>query len=205
MSVVTTAPAPFDPQSSPGAWGNSAVPLGVVSEVSSGELSMAGPGAPGTDPWTSSMWVTVPGRVRSKSNYRKRRDSSWGEVSSYEEEVHTMLRAARPRGWPTPDDSVAGDQRPVIVVVLAARTGLDAGNLSKSILDAAEGALYVTDAQVRSVTDLVVPSRTDQGLFAAFAALPLDTDIAGVLVAQTALLTASAALLTPDRAPTSAP
>lgn len=137
----------------------------------------------GPGPWLSAFGFALPGQVRSKSNYRHSKRGSWGEVQSYEQAVHLTAKAARPAGWIRPDRDVPVDARPTVVAVLVGRTGLDAANLSKSVLDACEGAVYVKDSQVRGCVELAIPARTEQGLVVAFAQLPPDARLAELSVA----------------------
>lgn len=135
-------------------------------------------------PWTAALWFTVPGRVHSKSNHRHG-NGNWADLVAYEDEVAMTSRAARPSAWPEVDDV---SPRPVVVAVLVARTGVDAGNLSKSILDACQNVLYVDDRQVTGLSDLVEPTRTGQGLLAAFAALSPDATVTDAASAQATLM-----------------
>lgn len=128
------------------------------------------------------MWFSVPGRVLSKSNFRNSKGNSWRAVSEYEQVVSATARAARPSGWPTLVQDAP------VVAILAARTGIDAGNISKSVLDACQNVLYRSDAYVRCLTDLAVPARNDLGLFAAFAVLAVDAGPVEWLTAQRDLL-----------------
>ena len=123
------------------------------------------------DVGASAFWVGVCGPVRSKSNYRNSKGSDWKEQASYSRLIAALLRANRPNSWVKPDRGLAVSDRPYTVGVLVARTTLDAGNLSKSVLDAGEGVLWVSDAEIRTVCESVERTRTNPGLVAAFAQL----------------------------------
>ena len=126
-------------------------------------------------PWDSAFWVHVAGDVRSKSNYRHDRNSraKWATVEAYEAQVRADVRRARPTGWGQGNPEVPVPGRPRVVVALAARTMLDIGNVSKSVLDACQGVLYVSDAQVGAAGEFGTRTACDPGLFAAFALLPV--------------------------------
>jgi hypothetical protein len=76
------------------------------------------------------------------------------------------------------------------VALVAARTLLDVSNLSKSVLDALEGIVYVTDAQVVAETSLSERGRSDQWLSVAFARLDRPRTLLEVTAAASALVTA---------------
>jgi Holliday junction resolvase RusA-like endonuclease len=120
------------------------------------------------------MWVIVPGRVVSKANHRQKSRTSgaasWSAVAAYETEVATELRRARPATWPhVPSVLPAKSERHDIVSVIAARTRMDVGNISKSILDAGQYVLYTSDSQISASAELVERNRQDQATLIAFA------------------------------------
>lgn len=117
----------------------------------------------------SALWVSVAGPVKSKSNYRNSGSGAWADQAAYTRVLQAMFRAHRPAGWVRPDPGVSVKDRLIVVGVMVARTGLDAGNLSKSVLDAGEGVLWVSDAEVRTVCESVERTRSNPGLGAAFA------------------------------------
>lgn len=117
----------------------------------------------------SALWISVSGLVKSKSNYRNSASGAWAEQAAYTRVLKAMFRAHRPQDWVRPDPEVSVKGRLIGVGVIVARTGLDAGNLSKSVLDAGEGVLWVSDAEVRTVCESVERTRTNPGLGAAFA------------------------------------
>lgn len=61
-----------------------------------------------------------------------------------------MVLAARPSAWQVGDAGLPLDQRPLVVSYIRGRSNVDVANYSKSILDACQGVLYVSDASVQS-------------------------------------------------------
>lgn len=114
-------------------------------------------------PWVQGFFVDVPVPLVSKSNARRYRRGSAPvrSDSSFESSVGLIVRSVRPAGWDAGDPSDALADRPSLVVVISARSLLDAGNFSKSVLDALEGVLYVNDASVRSVCCFAERGRSD--------------------------------------------
>lgn len=139
------------------------------------------------------FYIVLP-RVRSKSNYRhSRRSSTWSGIQSFEGEVCIEARAACPEEWQVGDLSDPIAARPGVVACVAARTMLDAGNLSKSVLDAVQGVVYHSDASVRGVTELTRRARANQNGVAAFVLLGVDapeSEVLEVLAELPAALTA---------------
>lgn len=126
-------------------------------------------------------------QVISKSNFR-RGDQTWRKVRDFEDAVAMEARIALPLDWVSgnPDSPVAA--RPKVVAVISARTLLDAGNISKSILDAVQGVLYVNDAEVAAVTEMVTRSRSNQGAVVSFVQLPSTSTQEDITRALQALL-----------------
>lgn len=117
------------------------------------------------------FWVPLPA-VRSKSNYRHQRHAGkWDRLRAFEDEVLLTVRAALPDGWDVGDANRPLAERPVVVACVAARTLLDAGNISKSVLDAAQGVVYHSDASVRAVSEFTQRARLDQDGAVGFALL----------------------------------
>ena len=111
--------------------------------------------------------IEMPSPIRSKSNYRRartgtKRGGDWAQHRAFEDELALMARLARPQGWPLGDADLPVAQRPLVVVLIAARTLLDTANMAKSVTDALEGVLFVNDASVRHVACISVRSRNDQ-------------------------------------------
>lgn len=104
-------------------------------------------------PWASGFWVDLPIAVVSKSNFRfGSRD--WSRLSRFEADLAQLVASVAPEGWDRGGDGQALGERPKVIALIAARTTIDVANISKSVLDALEGVLYVTDAQVASVVCL---------------------------------------------------
>lgn len=119
--------------------------------------------------------VDLPFALESKSNFRRfRSDSpaSWDRFKRFERDTRLVLTAARPSDWVVGDSSAPLASRPVVVAAVWARSLLDAGNFSKSVLDAAEGVLFVSDASVTAVTSVGVRAKTNQHARLGFAQLP---------------------------------
>lgn len=126
---------------------------------------------------TQAFWVPLPA-LKSKSNYRHdRRNSSWKSLRSFEDEVAVLCRSALPSTWDKGSESSSVAERPGVVAAVCARTLLDAGNISKSVLDAVQGLVYVSDASVRAVTEIAVRASKDQSGAVAFALLSRDASL----------------------------
>jgi hypothetical protein len=157
--------------------------MDVPTSVRSGQL-------PG--PWRDAFFVDLPLQARSKSNFRRHRtgDGHWDALAGFESDVAALVAPQVPSDWDPgrPDDPIA--RRPAFVALVAARTLLDVSNLSKSVLDALEGIVYVTDAQVVAETSLSERGRSDQWLSVAFARLDRPRTLLEVTAAASALVTA---------------
>jgi hypothetical protein len=130
------------------------------------------------------------GPVRSKSNFRRGRAGAgrqWQQLHDFEAATALALRQARPDDWDCAGHDLPVAQRPVVVVAVVARTLLDAGNLSKSLLDAAQGVLYPTDASVGGVAEITERGRDRQRSLVGFAQLPAGTERTEVTQALSAL------------------
>lgn len=125
--------------------------------VSGGE----GPGGP----WDQAVWFEVPFPIRSKSNFRRSSGASrgeWARQRSFEDDVRRLATAALPATWERGDPDRPLPSRPVVVVLICARTLLDAANLSKSVLDACEGTVFHNDASAALVSTLAERGRAEQ-------------------------------------------
>lgn len=113
-------------------------------------------------PWVQAFCLEVPLELLSKSNARRYRRGAGParDNTTFETSLGWLVRASRPEGWVTGDAVSPLAERPAVVVVVAARSLLDAGNFSKSILDALEGVLFVNDASVRAVVSLAERGRS---------------------------------------------
>jgi hypothetical protein len=120
--------------------------------------------------------VLLPKMV-SKSNYRRGDSSKWRRNVAFERECSLLLKSSMPESWTlgSPLDPLV--DRPRVVVAIAAVTLLDAGNISKSLLDAAEGVLYLNDASVWAVTQVVSRKRANQKTAACFIHVPAGVDL----------------------------
>lgn len=133
------------------------------------------------------FWIPLPA-VRSKSNYRHMdKGNAWRKLQSFENEVALSARAALPSSWVLGDKTDSVSKRPSVVCCIAARSLLDAGNLSKSVLDAVQGVVYHSDASVQAVTEIVERASTDQCGAAGFVLLEPSTSEDDVIDALTAL------------------
>lgn len=140
-------------------------------------------------PWSSAFWVLTGMPLRSKSNFRRGSGSSaWRRNQEFEQSLALSLRAARPLDWPVDEPAVPLASRPVYVAVTFARSTIDAGNHSKSVLDAAEGVVYLNDAQVAASCAVAERGVKDPYLLVAFATVPAGSSIAEVSVAAAALI-----------------
>lgn len=93
----------------------------------------------------AALWLGVDDLV-SKSNHQRR--SGRRRYRVFELAVGSRVGLVRPDGWDPGDPGVPVDARPALVVHTVFRGRLDAGNASKSVVDAFQGRLCVTDAQV---------------------------------------------------------
>lgn len=147
-----------------------------------GQLTIAGA--------SHALWVPL-ASLKSKSNFRRQqRNSSWSRLSSFEDGVARLLMAVRGYSWPLGDQELAVASRPHVVASVLARTMLDAGNLSKSVLDAAQGVLYHTDASVRCVQEFAQRANRDQNGAVGFAVCETSTPTSAELLALSYKLSA---------------
>ena len=107
-------------------------------------------------PWSQGFVLRAGMPLRSKSNFRRsprgeQESGAWARSKAFEESLGWLVRAARPDGWVLGDRSSPLEARPVVVAAIAACSRIDVANFSKSVLDACEGVLYVTDASVLGV------------------------------------------------------
>lgn len=153
-------------------------------------------------PWVEAFWFDVPFPVRSKSNYRHSRRpearAQWETEKAFQAALANLAASAVPGGWDPGDGEVPLERRPAVVAVIGARTLLDAGNLSKSVLDALEDVTYVNDASVRAC--LTVAVRTGKGNrgVVALARLAPGASVTELVAATTELTTSLHALTSLD-------
>lgn len=156
-------------------------------------------------PWEQAFYFILLGPVASKSNYRHSAGSGaqWAELKTFAESVRLAARAARPAGWVTGAAGTALAERPKVVTALFARSMLDVGNLSKSILDAVEGTprkgrfpaqpgvVMANDAQVAGDAAWGVRTNDSPGVLIAFARLASTARPSAVATATAELVLAS--------------
>ena len=125
--------------------------------------------------WTAAVWAAFNEPVVSKANHRMftktSGSSSWQKIAMFEQGVHHRLRQVRPPQWVLPASDSAPASRPAVACVVVARTMLDAGNVTKSLLDASEGVLVVNDYEVSALATITERGRANAGAVAAFAQL----------------------------------
>lgn len=130
-----------------------------------------------TDIERSAVFSVVLPKMVSKSNYRRGDSRSWRKNASFERECALLLKSAMPSSWSlgSADDPLS--ERPRVVVAIAAVTLVDAGNISKSLLDAAESVLYINDASVWATTQVVSRRKNGQRTAACFIHVPPGSDL----------------------------
>ena len=115
-------------------------------------------------PWDDLAPVVITvDRPKSKSNYSSSKRSAanrakWKAIKSFELDLESRASMAKHRLWPLDYPDLAVSDRPQVCAAIFASCMIDAGNLSKSVLDAFEGVLYDNDAQVRSLQEASVRS-----------------------------------------------
>lgn len=82
----------------------------------------------------------------------------------FQKTVGTVVASARPDAWDASGRQVRVAARPPVVAFVAAASRLDAANFSKSVLDACEGVLFVSDASVLGTASVGV--RSEGSVFA---------------------------------------
>jgi len=134
---------------------------------------------------------------RSKSNHRhsskRAARAAWGRQAGFAEEITLLTKTHRPPTWDLGDEHAPLSTRPIVVAVCVASTTIDAGNLTKTVLDAAQATVYWDDASVRFDAALVDRSGSRTGGRVGFARLPADAtvgDIAAAGIALTSSITA---------------
>jgi hypothetical protein len=132
------------------------------------------PPVDGAEPWLQAFQVSVDLPFRSKSNFRRVSSSDrsdWARQRKFEDDLRLVVAASLPEGWETGTADEPLAKRPVVVAVICARTLLDAANLSKSVIDACEGLVYINDASVAAVTTLAERTGIEHGGEVAFCRL----------------------------------
>lgn len=126
-------------------------------------------------PWLTGFMLRAPLRLRSKSNFRRSHrgsDSAWSDASTFERDLGLLVRQSRPASWDVGDAALTLSERPVVVSFIAARSTIDVANFSKSVLDALEGILYVSDASVLASGAVGSRGRGSTSLLLGFAQIP---------------------------------
>ena len=109
------------------------------------------------------------------------------------------MRRFLPRAWITEEANSPLPARPRYASVIAARSVIDAGNFSKSVLDACEGVVFTNDAQVQVTTALADRSRKEPYVLVAFAQLAPSTPCHEAAHAASSLLAACVEIITPGQ------
>ena len=151
-------------------------------------------------PWVNAFWVLTENRIKSKSNFRRSSSSvAWRANQEFETSLALSLRAARPLSWPVVEADIKIGDRPVFVAVTFAKSTIDAGNHSKSVLDAAEGVIYVNDAQVAASCAVAERGLLDPYLLIAFAEMPKGSTIENIASSGATLLSKLSKILNEKR------
>lgn len=149
----------------------------------------------------AACWFELPFAMRSKSNFRRYSDAArgdWDVLQRFERDVRRVAARFQPAAWLLGDPPPAPvATRPQVLCFMWARTVIDAGNLSKSVIDALEGLYFHTDSSVRSDHSIVTRSRTDQRGFVALAQLPPGSAMRDTLTAAVELAERSCAAAGP--------
>jgi hypothetical protein len=160
-------------------------------------------------PWEQAFWLRADLDLRSKSNFRRStratptrgRTSQWDSFRRFEDDLRLLLRTARPVTWEIGDADVPVARRPAVVAVVCAASLLDVPNYPKSVMDAAEGVVFHTDASVAFSGNLGERVRRS-GLIVAFARLAPSPSLTTVAAAAAALTLQTAALFSASDEPT---
>lgn len=146
-------------------------------------------------PWQSAIYVELPSKLRSKSNFRRgKKATSWEKYASFEMVAANTFRMARPEGWVLGDKGQPVKERPTVLLVVCARSLLDSSNFTKSIADAMQGELVINDASVTATATLGERAGKDQICGVGTAQLP-----AGATLEEQATALGSLAVLTVEQ------
>lgn len=137
---------------------------------------------------TKRFYVKIPFDIKSKSNYRHSRKNrgKWEALANFEMLIRHLLKQNIPEEWDLGNKAVAVSERPIIAMVVSAKSRLDAANFSKSIADAAEGLIYHNDKSVRYPLSESLINTSDS--YVGFAWIPPHTDPATCRVIAAELL-----------------
>lgn len=101
----------------------------------------------------SELIVVLPYRLKSKSNFRRNKSSKeWLDYKNFEKNVKLFLLSSKPTTWVDSKKEDPLSERMKVLVSIASCSVLDVGNYSKSLLDAAENALFSNDSEVAALT-----------------------------------------------------
>lgn len=149
-------------------------------------------GGPLAGPWLQAFWVAVPMPLRSKSNFRRgQRPAEWASHQRFERDLGVLVRSQLPDGWEVGEPDAPLSERPVIVSTVFARSLLDAGNFSKSVLDACQGIVFRTDASAGHSGAFGIRSRSGQRAYLGFARLQPGASLEELVIAASALNSAT--------------
>lgn len=156
--------------------------------VSPSDSSAESDGGALTGPWGQAFWVAIPIPLRSKSNFRRgQRQAEWTTHKRFERDLAVLVRSQLPDGWVLGAKNQPVSKRPGVICSVFGRSLLDAGNYSKSVLDACEGIVFHTDASVVHSGAFGIRARKDQRAYLAFARLEPGASLVDVVSATAAL------------------
>lgn len=150
-------------------------------------------------PWQCAFTAELPFALMSKSNFRRggrASSASWSSLSGFEKSVALVVAAERPPCWTVSPSEVPLPRRPITISVVVAASLLDVGNFHKSLLDACEGVLFVSDAEVRAAVAVGERSRSGQRALMGFAQLDYVSSLAEIARAMSVLTEACVDLFT---------
>ena len=128
--------------------------------------------------WVSAFCVNIPLVLESKSNFRRYTSASKRSGSgSFENNVGFLVKAARPISWLPLNRTIPVSDRPIVVSYICAQSNIDVSNYSKSILDACEGVLYVSDASVQACSALGIRGSSSSFMLAFAQVAPRSTPL----------------------------
>ena len=147
-------------------------------------------------PWDEAFWIKIEDTIKSKSNYRRGNNKvqNWLPYKKFESDLSLIISTKLPKGWKVGSREKSLKERPIIVAVIISQSNLDSSNISKSILDACEGLVYLNDASVKAtitITEKPLKKNQDNKTILAFASLPPESSLRDQIAAATALLNQS--------------
>ena len=144
-------------------------------------------------PWGAAFWIKIEDTIKSKSNYRRGNNKvqNWLPYRKFENDLSFIVSTKLPNNWEIGNREQSLKERPIIVAVIIAQSNLDSSNISKSILDACEGLVYLNDASVKTsitITEKPLKKNQDNKTILAFASLPPKATLEDQVKASTELL-----------------